>query len=173
MSLATFYAPSAYPPATIFFSHMCASLVECFLITQKNSGNIFPEHITININFKFIPYLLSSRLYCRLRSYTESAKLLAGYTAGRDFHPALKIFFIYFYYIFFTFFCIWLNCYIFRQKNTPFQTYQIPKITLKLYRFFIKFFFLYYSSFLGIHFPFHAYSAIKAAPIAHEIGYAM
>ena len=39
--------------------------------------------------------LLSSRLYCRLRSFTESAvrfknALLAGCTAGGELHPALK-----------------------------------------------------------------------------------
>jgi hypothetical protein len=43
-------------------------------------------------------YLLSSRLYCRLRSYTVSvpATELADYTAGQEFslrnHLALKIF---------------------------------------------------------------------------------
>ena len=28
---------------------------------------------------------------CRLRSFTESAFRLAGFTAGGDFHPALKM----------------------------------------------------------------------------------
>lgn len=35
--------------------------------------------------------LLPSRLYCRLRNLTGSAFRLAGCTAGRDLHPALKI----------------------------------------------------------------------------------
>ncbi len=37
--------------------------------------------------------LLSSRLYCRPRNYTESAEpevQFAGYTAGRELHPAPK-----------------------------------------------------------------------------------
>ena len=34
--------------------------------------------------------LLPSRLYCRLRNRTGSAFRLAGYTAGRESHPALK-----------------------------------------------------------------------------------
>ena len=38
-----------------------------------------------------IDYLLSSGLYRRHRNFTESAKRLAGYTAGQEFHPALKI----------------------------------------------------------------------------------
>ena len=37
-------------------------------------------------------YLLPSRLYCRYRNHTGScAEALADFTAGREFHPALKI----------------------------------------------------------------------------------
>ena len=53
-------------------------------------------------NWLYTSYLLSSRLYCRLRNLTESALRtyknhvralwLAGCTAGRESHPALKIF---------------------------------------------------------------------------------
>lgn len=37
-----------------------------------------------------LPLLLPSRLYCRSRSCTESALRLADFTAGREFHLALK-----------------------------------------------------------------------------------
>ena len=36
-------------------------------------------------------YLLPSRLYCRFRSFTGSARRLADFTAGGELHPALKI----------------------------------------------------------------------------------
>jgi len=35
----------------------------------------------------FYLFLFSSRLYCRPRNVTGSAKRLAGFTAGREFHP--------------------------------------------------------------------------------------
>ena len=37
-----------------------------------------------------IRILLTSRLYCRYRNYTDSAQALADFTAGRELHPALK-----------------------------------------------------------------------------------
>jgi len=50
---------------------------------------IIPEHTSQICCYYSYTYLLSSRLYCRLRSYTESTSRFAGFTAGRKFHPAL------------------------------------------------------------------------------------
>ena len=51
-----------------------------------------------NIILSFIIFFLS-RLYCRLRNLTESALRPAGFTAGRELHPALKSLWIW-----------WSNC---------------------------------------------------------------
>ena len=57
---------------------------------NKKLRNIpIPEHRKLNVHY----LLLSSRLYCRLRSFTESAFRLVGFTPGREFHPALKFVF--------------------------------------------------------------------------------
>ena len=63
----------------------CSKTIQSRYLKKAQKRNTFPTFI----------HLLSSRLYCRLRSFTESTFRLVGCTTGRDFHPALKILFIY------------------------------------------------------------------------------
>ena len=53
--------------------------------------------------------LLPSRLYCRLRSFTESTLRLVGYTTGRELHPALKFLF----YLRTKYICLSVTCQVF------------------------------------------------------------
>ena len=58
---------------------------------QNLECQTFQSHRTPDKIFPCVR-LLPSRLYCRPRNFTEScAVALAGFTAGGDFHPALKI----------------------------------------------------------------------------------
>lgn len=73
-------------------------ITEITLIDIKKLWNklIIPEQSAFTdqlILLYLYCYPLSSRLYCRLRSFTESAFRLVGFTTGREFHPALKFIF--------------------------------------------------------------------------------
>ena len=72
------------------------------LCPNKKSSGMFknnPEQISQRHRketlFLHSSIFFSSRLYCRLRSFTESCLAARGMYDRRDFHPALKILFIY------------------------------------------------------------------------------
>ena len=118
------------PSAALFHEFSLRSARCASSVYKKRPLNYFrgPDQKQSCKSFNKHP-LLPSRLYCRLRNFTESAscisRMFAGCTAGREFHPTLKLFVISIF-IFFTISLHKSRCnYLFMTRHGYFQVVRL------------------------------------------------